>query len=101
MRFREDKSADLERARAVVAEWREQHPAGTEDELISALGSQFHPEYGPVLRAALFALDQHRARNVTEAGPARGTRPGIRLDLAYWPRRAGGQYRVSGAQIAR
>jgi hypothetical protein len=29
MRFREDKAANLERARAAVAEWREQHPAGT------------------------------------------------------------------------
>jgi hypothetical protein len=62
----------------MVAEWREQNPAGTEDEMIAALGSQFHPEYSPVLRAALFALGRHRARNVTGAGPAPGTRPGIR-----------------------
>ena len=45
--------------------------------MIAALGSQFHPEYGPVLRAALFALDRHRARIVTGAGPAPGTSPGI------------------------
>ncbi len=43
MRFREDKPADLERARAAVARWREQHPAGIEDQMIAALGSQFHP----------------------------------------------------------
>jgi hypothetical protein len=62
MKIREDKAADLERARALVAEWREQNPAGAEDELIAALGSQFHPGYGPVFRAALFALHRHRAR---------------------------------------
>ncbi|MGA2828127.1 MAG: hypothetical protein ABSF03_18645 [Streptosporangiaceae bacterium] len=61
MRFREDKAADLERARAAVAQWREQHPAGTDEQLIAALGSQFHPDYGPVLRAVLFTLDRAHA----------------------------------------
>ena len=61
MRYREDKPGDLERARAAVAEWREQNPAGTGEQLIEALGSDFHPEYGPVLRAALFAVDRDRA----------------------------------------
>ena len=68
MRFREDKPADLERARAAVAEWREQNSAGTEEQLIEALGSGFHPEYGPVLRAALFAVDRDRAGS-TAPGP--------------------------------
>ena len=58
MRFREDKAADLERAGAVVSQWREQNPAGTQDQLTAALGSQFHPDRGPLLRAVLFALDQ-------------------------------------------
>jgi hypothetical protein len=64
MRFREDKAADQERARAAVAEWREQNPAGTQDQLTVGLGAQFHPDYGPVLRAVLFTLDQrpHVAR---------------------------------------
>ena len=64
MRFREDKAADLERARAAVAEWREQNPAGTQDQLKAALGAKFHPDYGPVLRAVLFTLDRrpHVAR---------------------------------------
>jgi hypothetical protein len=62
MRFREDKAADLERARAAVAEWREQNPAGTQDQLTAALGAQFHPDYGPVLRAVLFTLDQRPPR---------------------------------------
>ncbi len=69
MRFRDDSPEDLDRARAAVAQWREQHPAGTEDQLTAALGPQFHPGYGPVLRAVLFALDRHRARDITE-GPA-------------------------------
>ncbi len=47
MRFCEDKAADQERARAAVAEWREQDPAGTQDQLKAALGTQFHPDYGP------------------------------------------------------
>ncbi len=77
MRFREDKPADLERARAAVARWREQHPTGTEEEMIAALGSQFHPEYGPVLRATLFALERHRTSTSTSTGadPVPGTRP--------------------------
>jgi hypothetical protein len=58
MRFREDNPADLERARAAVARWRQQHPAGTEDQLTAALGPQFHPDYGPVLRAMLFRFDE-------------------------------------------
>ncbi len=62
MRFREDKPEDLDRARAAVAAWRAQHPQGTADELVADLGSQFHPDYGPVLRAVLFAADRHRAR---------------------------------------
>jgi hypothetical protein len=58
MRFREDKPADLDRARAAVTAWREQNPAGTEDQLTAALGPQFHPDYGPVLRAVLFTHDR-------------------------------------------
>jgi hypothetical protein len=65
MRFREDRPADLDRARAVVAQWREQNPAGTPGQLTTALGPQFHPDYGPVLRAVLFALDRHHARTIT------------------------------------
>ncbi len=70
MRYREDKPGDPERARAAVAEWREQNPAGTGEQLIEALGSDFHPEYGPVLRAALFAVDRTRQYHT---GPAMTT----------------------------
>lgn len=65
MRFRDDTPADLARARTAVTAWRDQHPAGTGDELVSAVGRQFHPDYGVVLRAVLFAVDRHRAREVT------------------------------------
>ena len=58
MRYRDDKPADLDRARAEVTAWREQHPAGTADQLTAALGSRFHPDYGPVLRAVLATLDR-------------------------------------------
>ena len=61
MRFRADSPEDLERARAAVAEWRERHPEGTAEELVDALGGQFHPDYAPVLRGMLFAADRHRA----------------------------------------
>jgi hypothetical protein len=61
VRFREDSPEDLDRARAAVAEWREQHPEGTAGQLVAALGGQFHPDYGPVLRGMLFAADRDRA----------------------------------------
>jgi hypothetical protein len=57
--------ADLTRARAAVTAWRDQNPAGTSDELVAAFGRHFHPDYGVVLRAVLFAVDRHRAREVT------------------------------------
>lgn len=65
MRFREDSPADLDRARAAVAEWRSQNPMGTDEELVAAIGHQFHPDYGVVLRAVLFAVDRHQARSIT------------------------------------
>jgi hypothetical protein len=58
MRFREDNPEDLDRARTAVAQWRQQHPAGTQDQLLAALSPQFHPDYAPVLRAALFTHDR-------------------------------------------
>ena len=65
MRFRDDNPADLVRARAAVMAWRAQNPAGTGDELVAAVGRQFHADYGVVLRAVLFAVDRYRAREVT------------------------------------
>jgi hypothetical protein len=76
MRFREDSPENLARACAEVAVWRDQHPAGTGEELVAAIGHRFHRDYGPVLRAVLFAVDRHHARKVTgaagTAGPLRG-----------------------------
>jgi hypothetical protein len=65
MRFREDSPAELERARTAVASWRDQNPAGNAEELISAIGHRFHRDYDVVLRAVLFAVDRHRAHQVT------------------------------------
>ena len=66
MRFRDDNPADLARARSTVTAWRDQNPAGIGDELVATVGCQFHPDYGVVLRAVLFAVDRHRAREVTK-----------------------------------
>jgi hypothetical protein len=73
VRFREDKAVELDRAREEVAAWREQNPEGTRDQLITALGPRFHPDYAVVLRGVLFAVDQNRARQVTGSvtAPAR------------------------------
>ncbi len=53
--------AELDRARAAVAAWRDQNPAGTAGQLVAALGGQFRKDYGPVLRGILFAVDRDRA----------------------------------------
>jgi hypothetical protein len=65
VRFREDNPKELARARAAVAAWRGQNPGGTSEDLDVAIGHQFHPDYGVVLRALLFAADRHNARGIT------------------------------------
>ena len=67
MRFREDNPRELARARAAVAAWRSQNPGGTSEQLVAAIGCRFHPDYGVVLRALLFAADRHNARGITGA----------------------------------
>ena len=74
VRYREDNPGELARARAAVAAWRDRNPAGTGEELLAAIGHQFHRDYGVVLRAVLFAVDRHRARQVTGI-PAEERRP--------------------------
>ncbi len=68
MRFRADNPAELARARAAVKGWRDQNPAGDAEDLIAAIGHRFHRDYDVVLRAMLFAVDRHRARQVTVDG---------------------------------
>lgn len=65
VRYREDTPGELARARAAVAAWRDRNPAETGEELIATIGHQFHRDYGVVLRAVLFAVDRHRAHQVT------------------------------------
>jgi hypothetical protein len=57
VRFREDKPADLARARAAVAAWHEKNPRGIADDMVADLGSDFNKDYAPVLRSVLFALE--------------------------------------------
>jgi hypothetical protein len=65
VRFRENKPGDLDRARAVVAAWREENPDGTPEQLVGALGGQFHRDYRVVLRCVLFAVDRRRSQQAT------------------------------------
>jgi hypothetical protein len=74
VRYREDTPGELIRARAAVAAWRDRNPAGTGEDLLAAIGHEFHRDYDVVLRAVLFALDRHRARQITGIR-AEGRRP--------------------------
>jgi hypothetical protein len=65
MRFRDDDPAELARARVTVAGRRDQNPAGNAEELIAAIGYRFHRDDDVVLRAMLFAVDRHRARQIS------------------------------------
>ncbi len=65
VRCREDNSRELARARAAVAAWRDQNPGGTSEALVAAIGHQFRPDYGVVLRTLLFAAERHQARGIT------------------------------------
>jgi hypothetical protein len=65
VRYREDTAKELARARAAVAAWRDRNSGGTAEDLIATIGGQFDRDYGVVLRAVLFAVDLHRARQVT------------------------------------
>lgn len=71
MRFRDDDPADLTRARAAVATWRERNPTGTAEDLVAALGPWFRRDWAPVLRAVLYVTDKHAAREA--CGLLRGT----------------------------
>ena len=65
VRYRNDTPGELARARAAIEAWRDRNPVGTGEDLLAAIGHQFHRDYGVVLRAVLFAVDRHRARQVT------------------------------------
>jgi hypothetical protein len=65
VRFREDTPQEQARARAAVHAWRDEHPEGTPEQLVVALGRDFHRDYGVALRGLLFAYDRHRAHQIT------------------------------------
>jgi hypothetical protein len=66
MTFINGESPILEEGRAAVAEWREQNPEGTADQLVQAIGSQFPGDFGPVLRGMLFRYDEDRPGSTTQ-----------------------------------
>ncbi len=74
VRYCEDTPGVLARARAAVAAWRDRNPAGTGEDLLAAIGHQFHRDYGVVLRVVLSTVDRHRARQITSL-PAGEQRP--------------------------
>lgn len=49
----------------MVAAWRAEHPQGTPEQMVAALGYHFHADWWVVLRALLYVLDKHRAREIT------------------------------------
>jgi hypothetical protein len=55
-RFRDDTAALLRRAREAVAAWHRDHPRGTAEDLVDAIGEEFPQGYFPVLRAQLAVL---------------------------------------------
>jgi hypothetical protein len=70
MRYRDWKSSDLDCARNAVHLWRDKHPQGSADQLITDIAAQFHPDYGVVLRGLLWAVDRNRTRQITGIVPA-------------------------------
>ena len=64
MRYR-DTESEQQRARDEVAVWRDEHPDSTVDEMLAALASRFHKDYGPFLRVALFKLDERAGSGTT------------------------------------
>lgn len=72
VRYREDTPGELLRARVAVAAWRDRNPAGVGENLIGAIGHQFHRDYGVALRAVLFAMDWHQASQFTGVSAEKG-----------------------------
>ena len=76
VRYYEDNSPELARARAAAAAWRGNNPVGASEVLLAEIGCQFHPAHGAVLRALQFAASRRQARVITgaagNAAPARG-----------------------------
>lgn len=62
MRFSEDTPAEQARARAAVADWCQRNPAGTVEEMLTAVGPGFHADYGPLLRVAFHRISDQQDR---------------------------------------
>src|SRR5690242_4779683 len=59
------------------------NPAGTGEDLIAAVGHQFHRDHGVVIRAVLPAVDRHSERQVTGI-PAEERRPAKYRGRCRW-----------------
>jgi len=59
VRFRDEKSGDVERTREVVRGWRAANPQGTPEQLLADVGHHFHRDWAPVLRSVLITVDRH------------------------------------------
>jgi hypothetical protein len=59
------RASSFTRTREAVKAWREENPDGSPAEMVTALGGDFHRDYGPVLRAMLFRADLRDAKVTT------------------------------------
>jgi hypothetical protein len=71
---RQSPGADAGALRGAAGAALDSHTRPDSAELITAIGHEFHRDYGVVLRALLFVVDRHRARQVTGI-PAEEWRP--------------------------
>ena len=69
MRFSEDTPAVQRRAREQVAAWRQQHPEGTPEEMLTELADGFPKGYGVFLRSALYLVDNPRGPEAAVSAP--------------------------------
>jgi hypothetical protein len=85
VRFRDERPADLDRARAAVAAWRAENPDGTREELVAAAGPEFPAGFEVVLRGVLVAVDRDRAAlaGLETAWAGNGYR-GFTADAGTW-----------------
>ncbi len=69
MSFREDTPAVQRRAREQVAAWRQQHPEGTPEEMLTELAGGFPNGYAVFLRSALYLADNPRGPEAAVSAP--------------------------------
>lgn len=58
-----DTPREQDRARTAVAGWRSANPGGTVEEMVGAIGGDFHKDYGPLLRGTWHLLADRGERD--------------------------------------